>query len=111
MASKSVSFHDPKGLRKTVSLKVNQVTKERLSIIFQLKQDTIFLAERSPLIEGDPPEVLTAEKDETFDLDPLYSSTDWDVRVCNLPGIASQFANQILGTANQLRNAEQKTAN
>ena len=29
----------------------------------------------------------------------------------NLPGIASQFANQILGTANQLRNAEQKSAN
>ena len=36
------------------------------------------------------------------------------VGVCagsNLPGIASQFANQILGTANQLRNAEQKSAN
>ena len=29
----------------------------------------------------------------------------------NLAGIASQFANQILGTANQLRNAEQKSAN
>ena len=29
----------------------------------------------------------------------------------NLPGIASQFANQILGTANQLRNAEHKSAN
>ena len=50
----------------------------------------------------------------TYQLRTLrYATPKWmgTVAGSNLPGIASQFANQILGTANQLRNAEQKSAN
>ena len=42
---------------------------------------------------------------------PYLKPNSTPISGSNLPGIASQFANQILGTANELRNAEQKSAN
>ena len=51
---------------------------------------------------------VMSDHGELFSKLELVELTEPHMAGSNLPGIASQFANQILGTANQLRNAEQK---